>query len=134
MPDALLWLGVKKIDRFISMSDMKYDALANVGIEVTDISPSSGGTYGGQTVTISGRGFAPVTSPSDTVNVFKYLNGGAGVESTRTTVYIGGDIVTGAQGQSGAGAASAVNSDSRMCPRRRAFLTRCEELFSTLSI
>ena len=34
MPDALLWLGVKKIDRFISMSDMKYDALANVGIEV----------------------------------------------------------------------------------------------------
>ena len=30
MPDALLWLGVKKIDRFISMSDMKYDALANV--------------------------------------------------------------------------------------------------------
>ena len=34
MPDALLWLGVKKIDRFVSMSDMKYDALANVGIEV----------------------------------------------------------------------------------------------------
>ena len=34
MPDALLWLGVRKIDRFISMSDMKYDALASVGIEV----------------------------------------------------------------------------------------------------
>ena len=34
MPDALLWLGVKKIDRFISMSDMKYNALAAVGIEV----------------------------------------------------------------------------------------------------
>jgi len=34
MPDALLWLGVKKIDRFVSMSDMKYDALASVGIEV----------------------------------------------------------------------------------------------------
>jgi len=34
MPDALLWLGVKKIDRFISMSDMKYDALAAVGISV----------------------------------------------------------------------------------------------------
>ena len=34
MPDALLWLGVTKIDRFISMSDMKYNALAAVGISV----------------------------------------------------------------------------------------------------
>jgi len=34
MPDPLLWLGVKKIDRFISMSDMKYDAITAAGIEV----------------------------------------------------------------------------------------------------
>ena len=36
MPDALLWLGVKKIDRFISMSDMKYDAITGSGIEVVE--------------------------------------------------------------------------------------------------
>jgi len=34
MPDPLLWLGVTKIDRFISMSDMKYDAITAAGIEV----------------------------------------------------------------------------------------------------
>ena len=34
MPDPLLWLGVRKIDRFISMSDMKYDAVVGAGIEI----------------------------------------------------------------------------------------------------
>jgi len=34
MPDPLLWLGVKKIDRFISMSDMKYNAVVGSGIEI----------------------------------------------------------------------------------------------------
>ena len=33
MPDPLLWLGVRRIDRFISMSDMKYDAITASGIE-----------------------------------------------------------------------------------------------------
>lgn len=27
MPDALHWLGITKIDKFVSMSDMKYDAI-----------------------------------------------------------------------------------------------------------
>lgn len=27
MPDALHWLGVTKIDRLVSMSDMKYNAI-----------------------------------------------------------------------------------------------------------
>jgi len=27
MPDALHWLGITRIDRFVSMSDMKYDAI-----------------------------------------------------------------------------------------------------------
>ena len=36
MPDALLWLGVTKIDRFISMSDMKYNAIAGAGIKVIE--------------------------------------------------------------------------------------------------
>ncbi|GAA6005735.1 uncharacterized protein JCM10292_004615 [Rhodotorula paludigena] len=34
MPDVLHWLGVKKIDNLISMSDMKYDAIVNSGITV----------------------------------------------------------------------------------------------------
>lgn len=29
MPDPLHWLGVTKIHRFISMSDMKYDAIVS---------------------------------------------------------------------------------------------------------
>jgi hypothetical protein len=34
MPDALHWLGISKIDRLISMSDMKYNAITSSGIEV----------------------------------------------------------------------------------------------------
>ena len=34
MPDVLHWLGVTRIDRFISMSDMKHDALVRQGIEI----------------------------------------------------------------------------------------------------
>jgi GTP cyclohydrolase II len=34
MPDVLHWLGVKKIHRLVSMSNMKYDAITNSGIEV----------------------------------------------------------------------------------------------------
>ena len=48
MPDVLLWLGVKKIDHLISMSDMKarrqrgapltpqYDAIVSAGIQVVE--------------------------------------------------------------------------------------------------
>jgi GTP cyclohydrolase II len=36
MPDPLLWLGVRRIDRFISMSDMKYDAITGSGIEIVE--------------------------------------------------------------------------------------------------
>ena len=34
MPDLLHWLGVARIDRFVSMSDMKHDALVTHGIEI----------------------------------------------------------------------------------------------------
>lgn len=34
MPDVLLWLGVKRIDRLLSMSNMKYNAIVGAGIEV----------------------------------------------------------------------------------------------------
>jgi len=34
MPDVLSWLGITHIDRFVSMSNMKYDALASAGISV----------------------------------------------------------------------------------------------------
>jgi GTP cyclohydrolase II len=36
MPDVLHWLGIKRIDRLISMSDHKYNAIVNSGIEVID--------------------------------------------------------------------------------------------------
>lgn len=36
MPDALLWLGITKINHFVSMSDMKFNALARAGIEVSE--------------------------------------------------------------------------------------------------
>jgi GTP cyclohydrolase II len=34
MPDALHWLGITKIDRFVSMSNMKYDAIVRSGITI----------------------------------------------------------------------------------------------------
>jgi GTP cyclohydrolase II len=34
MPDVLHWLGIRKIDRFVSMSNMKYDAIVKAGIEI----------------------------------------------------------------------------------------------------
>ncbi len=34
MPDVLNWLGLTKIDRLVSMSDMKYDAIVRQGIDV----------------------------------------------------------------------------------------------------
>ncbi len=34
MPDVLHWLGVNKIHRLVSMSNMKYDAITNSGIEI----------------------------------------------------------------------------------------------------
>jgi GTP cyclohydrolase II len=34
MPDVLHWLGVTRIDRLVSMSNLKYDALINAGIEI----------------------------------------------------------------------------------------------------
>lgn len=35
-PDVLHWLGIKKIHRFVSMSNMKYDALVRAGIEIVE--------------------------------------------------------------------------------------------------
>ena len=34
MPDVLHWLGIKKIHRLVSMSNMKYDAITGSGIEI----------------------------------------------------------------------------------------------------
>jgi GTP cyclohydrolase II len=36
MPDAIHWLGLRRIDRFVSMSDMKYEALVGHGIAVIE--------------------------------------------------------------------------------------------------
>jgi GTP cyclohydrolase II len=39
MPDVIQWLGIRRIDRFVSMSNMKYDALAAGGIEIGERVP-----------------------------------------------------------------------------------------------
>jgi GTP cyclohydrolase II len=39
MPDVINWLGLKRIDRFVSMSDMKYDALVQQGVEIVERVP-----------------------------------------------------------------------------------------------
>jgi GTP cyclohydrolase II len=36
MPDILHWLGITKIDKFVSMSNMKYDAIVKTGITIKE--------------------------------------------------------------------------------------------------
>jgi GTP cyclohydrolase II len=36
MPDALHWLGISRIDRFVSMSNMKHESIVRQGIEIAD--------------------------------------------------------------------------------------------------
>jgi GTP cyclohydrolase II len=39
MPDVIHWLGIDRIDRFVSMSDMKYDALIAQGVRIIERVP-----------------------------------------------------------------------------------------------
>ncbi|SHO64309.1 GTP cyclohydrolase II [Pseudoxanthobacter soli DSM 19599] len=39
MPDVLHWLGIRRIDRFVSMSNMKYDAITRSGIDIGERVP-----------------------------------------------------------------------------------------------
>jgi GTP cyclohydrolase II len=39
MPDVLHWLGIRRIDRFVSMSNMKFDAITAGGIEILERVP-----------------------------------------------------------------------------------------------
>ncbi len=39
MPDILHWFGIQRIDRLMSMSNMKYDAIVGSGIEVGERVP-----------------------------------------------------------------------------------------------
>jgi GTP cyclohydrolase II len=39
MPDVIHWLGLRRIDRFVSMSDMKYDSLISQGVEIVERIP-----------------------------------------------------------------------------------------------
>ena len=39
MPDVINWLGLERIDRLVSMSDMKYDALCAQGIRIVERVP-----------------------------------------------------------------------------------------------
>jgi GTP cyclohydrolase II len=39
MPDVLHWLGVRRIDRLVSMSNLKYDAMVRSGIDIVERVP-----------------------------------------------------------------------------------------------
>ena len=39
MPDVFNWLGIARVDRFVSMSNMKHDALVRQGIEIGEQVP-----------------------------------------------------------------------------------------------
>ena len=39
MPDVLHWLGITRIDRFVSMSNMKFDPIVGTGIEIVERVP-----------------------------------------------------------------------------------------------
>jgi GTP cyclohydrolase II len=39
MPDVLHWLGIRRIDRFMSMSNMKHDAMIEAGIDIVERVP-----------------------------------------------------------------------------------------------
>lgn len=39
MPDVLHWLGITRIDRMVSMSNMKYNAITQAGIEIVERVP-----------------------------------------------------------------------------------------------
>ena len=39
MPDVLHWLGITRIDRMVSMSNLKYDAITQSGIEIVERVP-----------------------------------------------------------------------------------------------
>ncbi|MEM9538821.1 MAG: GTP cyclohydrolase II [Cyanobacteria bacterium P01_E01_bin.42] len=39
MPDVLHWLGITRIDRWVSMSNLKYNAIVNSGIEIVEQIP-----------------------------------------------------------------------------------------------
>lgn len=43
MPDILHWLGISKIDRMLSMSNMKHDAIVAQGIPILERVPIPGG-------------------------------------------------------------------------------------------
>ena len=36
MPDVLSWFGITRIDKFVSMSDMKFEPIVQAGIEVVE--------------------------------------------------------------------------------------------------
>lgn len=45
MPDILHWLGIKKIDKMLSMSNMKHDAIVAQGIPILERIPIPEGQF-----------------------------------------------------------------------------------------
>ena len=42
MPDVLHWLGIRRIDRFVSMSNLKFDSITRQGIDIVERVPIPG--------------------------------------------------------------------------------------------
>ena len=55
MPDVLHWLGIRKIHRLVSMSNMKYDAITGSGIEVGERVEDPGRSDSGRRARRDGR-------------------------------------------------------------------------------
>ena len=45
MPDILHWLGITKVDRMLSMSNMKHDAIVEQGIPILERIPIPDGEF-----------------------------------------------------------------------------------------
>jgi GTP cyclohydrolase II len=67
MPDVLHWLGISRIGRFVSMSNMKYDAIVEAGIEIGERVPIPDGLIPGDAqVELEAKKAAGYYAPGDT--------------------------------------------------------------------
>jgi GTP cyclohydrolase II len=69
MPDILHWLGITRIDRLVSMSNMKYDAITQSGIDVVERIPIPDGLIPGDAkVEIEAKKAAGYYTEGDVLN------------------------------------------------------------------
>lgn len=62
MPDILHWLGITKVDRMLSMSNMKHDAIVEQGIPIHERVPIPDGTFGSNASSTTARNNADLVT------------------------------------------------------------------------